>query len=77
MLKNYQKELNHNKEIFEKGQKNKVFSKRKPPIAGAIEWKRAIFNRVKNPIIKFIKKAKQWKPDELKLVKEEYKTFAK
>ena len=76
VLKTYRRELNHNKEIFERDCENKTFSKKKPPIAGAISWKRLIFQRVKNPIIKFIKKT-EWDEEDLKEAKEEYKKFAK
>lgn len=77
VLATYQKELNHNQEIFEQGKSKKFFEKNKPPIAGAIAWKRAIFQRIKNPIVKFIKHSSEWNFEELKIVKENYKQFAK
>ena len=55
VLTNYLKELNKNSDIFFKNKGRKSFSKDLTPVAGAITWKRAIFQRVKRPIIKFLR----------------------
>lgn len=78
VLKTYEKELLHNKNLFyrDKEQFNFV-SKNKPPIAGSIAWKRAIFYRIKTPILRFLTRSDVWDQNEFKNVKDEYKRFAK
>jgi dynein heavy chain len=77
VLTTYQKELALNKELFEKGRNASFYAKNQPPVSGAIRWKREIMHRIKTPILKFIKRSEEWNPEEMKLVKEEYKGFAK
>jgi len=77
VLKSYEGELNRAKALFYKGKDKNVVSKNKPPIAGSIAWKRAIFYRIKNPILRFQTRPDVWDPEEIKNIREEYKTFAK
>lgn len=84
VLKRYSKEVETNKILFEKGieeiQKGnqyKIISKNKPPVAGAISWARAIFYRIKRPIMKFLTKNDTVNSEEFNLRKEEYKSLAK
>jgi len=77
VLKSYRGELEKSKNLFYKGKDKNVVSKNKPPIAGSIAWKRAIFYRIKNPILRFQTRQEVWDVVEIKEIREEYKTFAK
>ena len=78
VLSNYKKELDLNKRIYEEGKSKHVLTKNKPPVAGAIAWKKSIMRRVKAPIVRFVEKEstmfERLKP-ELDRCKEEYKQF--
>jgi hypothetical protein len=43
VLDSYKGELTENKKLFEEGKDKYIVSKNKPPIAGTISWKKAIF----------------------------------
>jgi dynein heavy chain len=77
VLISYKSELDRAKALFEKGKDKNIVSKNKPPIAGSIAWKRAIFHRIKNPILRFQTRPDVWEPEEIKLRRDEYKMFAK
>ena len=53
VLKQYDKELDIMRKLFEKGKDKPPISKNMPPKAGAIAWARSIMARIKAPIYKF------------------------
>ena len=77
VLFRYRKELENNKNLFLNGKEKVIVSKNKPPIAGAIAWARAIFNRIKRPIIKFQTKEDTLEPELFQSIKNEYVEVAK
>lgn len=73
VLNRYKNELTKNRELFESGRNNLLVSKNKPPIAGSISWARAIYYRIKRPILKFKQKEKNLEaPDLFANIKKEY-----
>ena len=77
VLSNYKNELELNRSIFERGKDNGklVLTKNKPPVAGAIAWKKSILRRIKAPIVKFMEKEERLREDEFGKIKEDYKQF--
>lgn len=53
VLKRYSIELQRTKEIFEENMNSPPIAKSQPPIAGAINWSRQLFYRIKKPIVRF------------------------
>jgi len=86
VLRRYQKELRKNRAIFEEGKNGNVTSLNKPPTAGTMSWARSIFNRIQQPILKFMTKEREEEKDKDKEkgfdpelfanVKNEYKKLA-
>lgn len=76
VLDKYSAELVQAKDLFLRDEHSPVFGKGRPPVAGAVAWKRALFARIKAPIIKFLKQPSEWSPDELKQAKDRYKALA-
>jgi len=74
VLQRYRSELTKNRELFETDRNNLLVSKNKPPIAGSISWARAIYYRIKRPILKFKQKEQALKepPDLFPNIKKEY-----
>lgn len=78
VLNRYKNELQKNKELFNQGRSNLLVSKNKPPVAGSISWARAIYHRIKRPILKFKQKEKNLDAPELFAnIKKEYLETAK
>ena len=77
VLESYRKELEENNKLYQKGKDKLLISKNKPPVAGTISWKKAIFHRIKAPIVKFLTKADIFDQETLGNVKAEYLKFAK
>jgi len=76
-LHRYKKELETNKELFEKGKDSIAVSKNQPQIAGSISWARGIYHRIKRPIMKFITKEDTLDKEQFKNIKQEYKDLSK
>jgi dynein heavy chain len=53
VLNNYKKELNENRNIFKDNKEQPKLTKNKPPVAGAIAWKKSILKRIKAPMVLF------------------------
>jgi dynein heavy chain len=56
VLSNYDKELKQNEEIFLTNKDKNITTKNKPPVAGAIAWKKSILKRIKAPMVLFMGK---------------------
>jgi dynein heavy chain len=56
VLSNYDKELKQNEEIFLTSKDKNISTKNKPPVAGAIAWKKSILKRIKAPMVLFMGK---------------------
>jgi len=69
VLDSYRKELDENKKLFIRGKDKNIVSKNKPPVAGTISWKRAIFQRIKTPIVKFLTRADVFDQEKLDIIK--------
>ena len=61
VLNNYKKELNENKSIFLENKDQPKVTKNKPPVAGAIAWKKSILKRIKAPMVLFMSNNQQGK----------------
>lgn len=53
ILNQYNRELDLVVDLFEQGHENPPRTKNQPPVAGAIQWSRALFWRVKKPMLRF------------------------
>jgi len=53
ILKQYDHELDTVIELFNAGRENPPRTKNQPPVAGSIQWSRALFWRVKKPMLRF------------------------
>jgi dynein heavy chain len=54
VLNNYGEELKQNEDIFLTNKERNISTKNKPPVAGAIAWKKSILKRIKAPMVKFM-----------------------
>jgi len=81
VLKQYSTELQDNERLYNQGKNgaSDVLSLNKPKVAGTISWARSIFNRIQQPVLKFMAKANDFEQDQglFGKVKNEYKTLAK
>jgi dynein axonemal heavy chain len=77
ILLQYGREVEQVRKIFEAERDNPPCSKGQPPIAGAIAWARALYHRIKKPILKFQTMDGLLSSDEGKAVCKEYVNVAK
>ncbi|XP_036382121.1 dynein heavy chain 10, axonemal [Megalops cyprinoides] len=72
ILVQYRKEVDIINELFEQNKHNPPLSKNQPPVAGAIYWERALFQRIKNTILRFLEVPEMMESEEGKAAKARY-----
>ena len=53
ILSTFEKEVEGIKTIFEENKANPPIFKTQPPVAGAINWSRSLFQRIKHTVLRF------------------------
>uniref|UniRef100_A0A672JPG1 Dynein heavy chain tail domain-containing protein n=1 Tax=Salarias fasciatus TaxID=181472 RepID=A0A672JPG1_SALFA len=76
ILAQYIKEVDAIAEIFKKEKDKPVLSKFETPVAGAIKWARFLADRIKQPILSFLKAPELLGSDHTKTAKDKYMELA-
>jgi dynein heavy chain len=77
ILVQYSKELDNQIEIFDNFKQHPPVYKNYPPVAGAISWARALYQRAKKPVLKFRTMPDLLKSEHGEAVKGKYLQFAR
>ncbi|KAL4712607.1 hypothetical protein ACJJTC_007202 [Scirpophaga incertulas] len=77
VMRQFIKEITNIEDRFTRYRKNPPLLRNHPPMAGAIYWARALFNKMKQPIMKFQKVPELNKCEQKKEAFLQYKTFSK
>merc|ERR1712100_571406 len=73
----YLSELEKFQEKFDQNKDSPPVYKNFPPVAGAIAWARSLYERAKQPVLKFKQREDVWQSDIGQRVKEQYLIFAR
>ena len=77
ILIQYSREVDRVKRIFEANQQAPPTSRNQPPIAGAIQWTRSLYHRIKKSVLKFKTMPKLLESEEGKQICKEYVNVAR